>query len=261
MTKVQLHSKRIFPKTADEVYKDFYGKITRSIKKNTTISKDEFCGKYYYLSRIYEKENQTDKFTRLSKGLMELLVSKNLDDMAGIVCSLLIKLNSNNPNVAEDLALRGIAIARRKHDPVHIASKACSLNEILRKKEPGSERHVKYLRIENKALKDVCRNYEGDASSRFCTVSSKLASLRNYEIKLCNVKIDIATHTLLADYNAALYEYEQAMLLYKKNKALYDSNPKNFTPNFVNALTIAEKRLKGFERRMEKVLQENTLKH
>ena len=82
---------------------------------------------------------------------MEFLVSKNLDDFAGIVCSILLKLNKNTNNlkILEDLAKRGMAIARRTQDVVHIAARAGDINAVLRQKNPGSELHLKYLQIQH----------------------------------------------------------------------------------------------------------------
>ena len=105
---------------------------------------------------------------------------------------------------------------------------------------------MKYLRIENKALKDVCRNYEGDAGARFKTIKRELAPLARYELRLCNVKLDIATYTVLKDRQSAMYEYEQAKLLYDKNK---DSCSTDLAAAVEGVLS----RIRGFERRINKI--------
>ena len=105
MTKV-LNVSRVVPKTAKQTYKTFYGSVVRNINKGNTIDKNVICGRYCNLSRMFKKEGKLSEFTGLSKGLMELLVSNNLNDIAGMICSILIKLNANNPEIAEDLAIK-----------------------------------------------------------------------------------------------------------------------------------------------------------
>ena len=242
MAKIRLNNRNTSPRVSNVVYNKFYKNLTRSINANKVVQRDEFSAKFHSLSDHFEKEKKTDEFTKLSKGLMSFLVHKKMDDLAGIVCSVLIKINEDNPDIAEDLAIRGIAIARRMHDPIHIASRACSLNKILRFREPGSERHIKYLRIENKALKDICKNYDNDVTNRFKTISSKPAPLINYEVKLCGVKLDIATYTLLKDRQSSLYEYEQAANLLRKFRNEYSKNKEIYSDNIQQAIDKLEKR-------------------
>ena len=227
-------------------YNAFYDKITRLVTQNRGINMDLFCKSYGKLANTFNEEKRIPEFTKLSKKLMEFLISKDINHIAGIICSVLMKLNKDNANskLIEDLATRGLAIAKRTKDVVHIAARANDLNYILRHKNPGSEKHLKCLQIQNEALKDICKNYDGDLVNRHQTINRELAPLENYEIRLIHVKLDIAQYTLLKNPKYAIYEFEEAKALFEKNKTKY-------APRI---LEIAEKRIKGFEEKIERLI-------
>lgn len=212
-------------------YDNFYSKITDIVKKKGILDEDKTRNWFYKLACEFEEEGNIDEFTKLTKGLIEFLVSKKLDNMAGIICSILVKLNRNNQNLKnmEDIAVRGIAIAKRSNDYVHTAARANDINIALRLKEPGSDKHVKYLKIQNEAIEYICRNYNEDIIQHCKTNTGELAPLENYECSLFYVKLDIAAFALLKEPKYAKTEFEKA-------KKMYEQIKYKFTPEICEKL-------------------------
>lgn len=209
--------------TTIQAYRSFSNELTNIVNKKHSLNINKYYGRFYELARAFNKEDGIREFTKLSRSLMEFLVSKDCDNMAGIICSILIRFNkeTNNSKNVEDLALRGIAIARRSNDVVHIAARANDMNVVLRQKEPGSDRHIKYLKVQNQALEDLCRDYNKDVVKKCSTNSKELAPLENYEGSLCYVKLDIATYDLLKEPGYAKSELEKAKKIYARIRNFY----------------------------------------
>lgn len=243
MTKVSFQN--LIKTNSLEAYKTFSNRITQLVNHNRGINMDVFCRNYGSLANTFSSEERIPEFTKLSKTLMEFLVSKNFDTIASIICSALVKLNdrAENSKIVEDLAVRGMAIAKRNQDIVHIAARANDINRILRFKNPGSKKHLKYLQIQNEALKEICRNYDSDRIQHYKMTNIDLAPIENYEMRLFHVKLDIATYTFFKDPKYAIYEYEEAKVLYEKNKDKYSEE----------MVSIAEKRIKTIEEKIKKL--------
>lgn len=199
-------------------YDRFYQTVTRAVKKEEEIDSSNFYAGFRTFAEVYKKRANPDELVKLSGNLVAYLVNKGQEELASIAYSVLIKLNKNNPKAVEDLALKGLAIAKRTKDPIHIFSRARNLAELYEKTNPGCEAHVKYLRVANKALKDVCRNYYTTAESRFRKISRDLKPLENYEFLLCATKLDIAKYTYKQDLCNARNELILAKELLEKNK-------------------------------------------
>lgn len=209
--------------TPTEVYETFYNKLINTVNNNYALDVNKSCDWFYKIAYRFDKEKAIDEFTKLSKGLIEFLVSNKLDNMAGMICSILIKFNRNNQNWKNvvDLSIRGVAIAKRANDVVHVAARAYDLNKILKVNEPGSDRHLKYLKMQNEALEDICRNYDTEFIQHCRTNPKELAPIENYEEALFNAKFDIAIFALLKEPKYAREQFEKAKKIYEKIKVKY----------------------------------------
>ena len=208
----------IIRKNPLSAYKIFNNNVRRFVGEKQAIDSSSFIGNFVEITDSFESMKKTDEINRISRSLIEFLVNQKQGELASIAYSVLIKLNKNNPKVLETLATNALAIAKRSHDPVHIAARAFNLSKLYEKTERGSEKHVKYLRIANSALKDICKNYSKSMDTRYHKVSRGLKPVENYEIKLCETKIWLAQYTRFNEPDNARYELGQAKLLLKKNK-------------------------------------------
>ena len=199
-------------------YKKFYKTVTNAVNRSQGISNHSFYAGFKTFAEVYEEKEKPGELIKLSRNLIEYLVNKEQEGLAGIAYSILIKLNEKDPKTVEELALNGLAIAKRAKDPVHMFARARDLVELYEKTNPGSDTHIKYLRVANKALKDLCQNYSTTAKSRFHKISRDLKPLENYELLLCSTKLDIVKYTYKQDYHNAKYELESAKELLNKNK-------------------------------------------
>ena len=205
-------------KNPKKAYQNFYSTVTNAVKRKQSINDSHFYAEFKTFADVYEKQAKTEELTTMSRSLIEYFVSQGQNNLAGIAYSILIKLNYKNPQVVETLALNGLAIAKRANDPVHIASRARDLVDLYERTNRGSDEHIKYLRLANKALTDVCKNYSTSVNSRFNSISRTLKPLENYELMLCTTKLDIVKYTYKQDIFNAKGELEKAKALYEKNK-------------------------------------------
>ena len=217
MVKVTYNPKFIH-KNPVKAYGEFRQKIVTNVNKQQQISCDSFYAEFKTFTEAFEQNKKTQELNTISRSLIEFLVNKNQDHLAGIAYSVLIKMNEKNPKVVEELALKALAIATRFNDPVHKMARANDLVDIYSKSDRGGERHIKYLRIANRALMDICKNYDKSIEPRFKSISRKLAPLEKYELLLCDTKLKIAKYTAHNELSNAKYELEEAKKLFEKNK-------------------------------------------
>ena len=217
MPKIQFNPKFIY-KNPHKAYGEFKQAVVTNINKSQQINCDSFYAEFKTFADAFGKRKKIQELNAISRSLIEFLVNKNQDHLASIAYSALIKMNENNPKAVEELALKALAIATRFNDPVHKMARANDLINIYSKSERGSDRHVKYLRIANRALMDICKNYDRTIKLRFRSISRDVKPLENYELLLCDTKLKIAKYTAENELSNAKYELEEAKKLYEKNK-------------------------------------------
>lgn len=155
-----------------------------------TLSSDlHIIGKQCNTTQL--KDFLTNTFIKIA----ERMSDANQDNLAGIIYSYLVKINTDNFPVQEAVALKALKIAQKQKDSVHIASRANELADIY--KFISKENYLKYLKVKRNALKDVCTNYE-TAGNRFRTISREYNSKDVYVLTLIRTEIDIAK-TLMHD--------------------------------------------------------------
>ena len=159
MPKITYNPKFIH-KNPVKAYGEFRQKVVTNVTNQQPINCDTFYAEFKAFTVAFGQNKKTQELNIISRSLIEFLVNKKQDNLAGIAYSVLIKMNEKNPKAVEELALKALAIATRFNDPVHKMARANDLANIYSKSERGSERHVKYLRIANRALMDICKNYE-----------------------------------------------------------------------------------------------------
>lgn len=215
------------PAAAFDVFKS---KITRNLNNKEEIPQKAFYAELGTIGDAFVAQNNLQTMNNKSNQFAEFLVSKGCNNLAGIVYSFLIKINKNNPEEVEKLATKALAIAKRHHDPVHIMARANDLRNIYKKTEPGSDRLLKILYTEKRALVDICNNYNG-SKNRFHTGETEMKPVEKYEILLGMVKLDIAQIIKKQNRTEALTEITEAYELLKKH------NIKKFLSDAKNLLT------------------------
>ena len=204
-------------KNSKNAFDIFEKKVTKIISNKGDVDYNSFSGKLnYFLS----KYTNTDEVNKMNKNLVkfaEKLINLGKDSLAEIIYSFLIKANSNNPELVERFAINGLAIAKRFNDPVHIMARCENLRRIYSVTEPGSEKLLKVLYEEKRALNYISKNYQG-AQNRFKTLKSEMKPPENYQIMLGAIKIQIAKIIKNSKPNEAINELKEAKELLGKNK-------------------------------------------
>lgn len=173
-------------------FDNFTSIITKHAKKNRRIEEAEFKYNIQEFGDQFVSAKALPKFNKAANKLAETLVGLDNDRLAGIIYSTLIKLNrGTDAKFVEDIATKALAIARRKHDIVHIAARANDLKEIYKLSEYGSDRHLKILKEEKRALNDICQNYKS-AKKRFETITRQMRPVEKYQEMLAAIRLEIA---------------------------------------------------------------------
>ena len=176
------------PKAAFEI---FAQKIKGSNKKKDNIDVQAFSNELHTIGDIFEKQNNKEHMTKVSRNFAQQLVSLKENNLAGIIYSFLIKFNAGNDKLVKELATNALAIAKRFNDPVHIMSRSRNLADIYHKTEPGSQNHLKMLYEEKRAIRDVIKSYD-KLGNRYKTIKTGLKPIENYEQMLSIVLVSIA---------------------------------------------------------------------
>lgn len=212
-----MNNVRLKSSTSYKLYEKFTSGIKKDISANRPINYKSFSCRLNDVSKAFEQQNNKADFNRIMSRFAEFLVSKDNKSLAGIVYSLLIKLNQNNPKILEELATKALKIAKQQHDPVHTMARANDLKRIYKITQPESDKHIKILYDIKRSLTDICTNYD-KAKSRYKSVRAKLKPVEQYEIMLGSIKLEIGKALLNKDKKLAIEELQSAYEIFSRYK-------------------------------------------
>lgn len=190
----------------------FESQVTKILTQKGKVDPSSFFAELNGISKKFLANNQLDRINKNNIKFAEKLVGLGDGRLAAIIYSLLIKLNSNNIELVERLATNGLAIARRFHDPVHIMARCEDLRKIYNETCPQSEKMLKILYEEKRALNSICKNYKG-AQNRFQTISKEMKPIENYQIMQGAIQIQIAKILKSTNPKEAIKELESAYVM------------------------------------------------
>ena len=169
----------------------------------------------YLVGDSFVNQNAKEQMNKKSTWFAESLVSQKANDLAGIIYSILVKLNYDNPSLREKFATNALAIATRVKDPIHIMARANDLKEIYKITAKGSDKHIKVLYQEKRALNDIINNYD-KLKQEHRTVSRDLSPIDGYKKKLGAIKFEIGSLLLNKEPILAKNELEGAREIYSQ---------------------------------------------
>ena len=197
-------------KNPQRAFDKFSSMVLNAAKREQEIDADSYFGTAKALSDEFINQNKSDILVNNIKKLAEKLTSMNSQDYASILYGVILKvLRDTNPKLVEPMARNALAIAERRHDPVHIMARGNDLAIIYKRTENGSENHLKALYTTKRALKDICTNYEG-AQKRYKSGKREMKPLDNYKFMLAEKKYEIAKILINSNPNQAKIELEEA---------------------------------------------------
>lgn len=206
----QMFSSRII--SSQKRMDDFTHGVLNSVKKNRVINQDTFAEELRTIGESFRGQNQENLMNKGAKRLAETLVSLKQGQLAGMVYSFLIKYNKGNTKVIEEFATNALAIAKRVDDPIHVMARANDLKEIYKIRAPRSEKHIKVLYEEKRALVRIINDY--DALNK--RVSRRdMKPKEGYTEKLAAVKMEIGQVLFEKDNKLARKELQEALEMYK----------------------------------------------
>ncbi|MDE6137836.1 MAG: hypothetical protein K2F57_00030 [Candidatus Gastranaerophilales bacterium] len=190
--------------------------VTKILQNKGPVNPTIFSSELHSIGDAFVKRNELECLNKHSKRMAENLVKLGDLNLAGIVYSLLIRLNPKNTTIVEQAATNALAIAKRFNDPIHIMARANDLKEIYKISQPGSSKHLKALQTEKKALNEICNNYEG-VKKRYRTLSRKMRPVEAYELKLAAIRFEIAEIIAKENKTAAIEELLAAKTILEKS--------------------------------------------
>lgn len=165
--------------------------------------KDEFVNKKH-----------TDAQIKRVMLFAERLVGYGYEDFAGVVYSFLLKI-TNNLKLAEEIALKELALAKRTRDPIHICARISDIEKIYKIKAPNSPEHIKWIRENKKYLNKLVKHYDY-AKKNYRTMIKKARPKEYYEKALANSHLNLAKMISKQYPKEALNEIKEAQEILQK---------------------------------------------
>lgn len=190
--------------------------ITKKLSKNERIDIKSFSNELHEIGNVFVSRSELECLNKHGKRFAETLVNLGENNLAGIIYSLLIRLNPKHSTIVEQIATNALAIAKRFNDPVHIMARANDLKEIYKISQPGSRKHLQILQTEKKALNEICNNYEG-VQKRYKSLRREMRPVSSYELKLAAIKFEIAEILQKENTTAAIKELEETLEILSKH--------------------------------------------
>lgn len=191
-------------------------KITQKLSKNENVNIKAFSNELHEIGDAFVRRSEIESLNKHGKRLAETFVSLGRNELAGIVYSLIIRVNPKQAKIVEQAATNALAIAKRYNDPVHIMARANDLKEIYKISQPGSKNHLNALQTEKRALSEICTNYSG-VEKRFKSITRKMRPVESYELKLAAIRFEIAEILQKENPAAAIEELIEARKILKKH--------------------------------------------
>ena len=201
---------------AKQKFETFSYNTLQRTKEKKVINPLVFSNQLREMGDYFVNKEQKEDLNKYSRRFAETLVSQKSLELAGRVYSFLIKFNKGNRKAVEEFATNALIIAKRLHDPVHIMARANDLKEIYKYTKPASDKHMKVLYDEKRALSDIIKNYSG-AQKRNVSIAREMRPVESYEEKLAAIKVEIAEMLIKReDFPNAIIELKEALIMYKK---------------------------------------------
>ncbi len=189
---------------------------TERLQTNRSVDIKAFSRELHDIGEAFVYRSEVECLNKHGKRFAEMLVALGDSNLAGIVYSLIIRLNPKQVTIVDQVATKALAIAKRFHDPVHIMARANDLKEIYKISKPGGEDHLRRLQTEKRALNDICTNYEG-VKKRYKSLRHEMKPVGSYELKLAAIRFEIAEILKNTNKNEAIKELLEAQKLLEKH--------------------------------------------
>lgn len=198
-----------------KVFKSLSKNVRSTVKHGYEVDKNAFAQSIRVVGDSFEYQGQKHIMNYKGAQLAEKLVYNQQLDLASIIYGVLIKNNEHNPVLLEEFAKRGLALARKTNDPIHIMARLDDLNHLYRKTEYGSKKHFKILSEEKNVLLEIVKHYD-KAVQRYNTISRPPLTKNHYEFMLCGIRMEIAKIIMEKNPFIAITELEAAQNLMRK---------------------------------------------
>ena len=193
----------------------FKQNVHNAIQQGKDIDYRSFYNSLISFGDRFELQEQRHIMNCSIANFAENLASQKQYDLASIIYGILIKSNWNNSYLLEQFGLKGLAIAKKLNDPIHIMARADNLNQLYRATEYGSKKHLQALVEEEKALKTIVSNYDL-ARKNYKTIFREPLPFEHYEFMLCGIKMEIAKINIDSNPLLAINKLEEAQDIISK---------------------------------------------
>ena len=155
-----IFNSKIIKSNPIQAYDNYAQNVIKILRANSVVDSSSFSAGLHTIGEAFVAQNAKEQMNKKSKWLAETLVSLKQENLAGMIYSFIVKWNYDNPNLRELFATNALAIATRLKDCIHIMARANDLKEIYKLTARGSDKHIKVLYQEKRALSDIINNYE-----------------------------------------------------------------------------------------------------
>jgi len=164
------------------------------IDNHRQISPRVLCSEFCKIQKSFLDGTNTDEFCKEADNLVDNLIEKQNNELAGVVVSFLCKITEFIPNLLENFAAKGYALAKENDDVVHMTARLNELRKIYMGKPDKLYKYIQVLYKQEGCLEELTKNYE-HAKMNYKTASREIAPKRRYEVMLAYVRTEIGKLT------------------------------------------------------------------
>lgn len=191
-----------------------FGQFSEFVLKNQKqISPRVFSQEFGRIQRDFVLAKQRELFCQEADKLATRLVAEENGDFAGIIYSALTKLTEFFPRELEIYAKKGLAVAERNGDYVHMMARLNNLRKVYIDKPDRLYDYIQTLFAQEKCLRKLTRSYESTADT-YKTVTRRAASKEDYEKMLAYVQTEIGKLTWKRHPNDAMRKLVNAQRIF-----------------------------------------------
>ncbi len=193
-----------------------FNKFTHFVSENgRNISPKQFSQEFGKIQKDFLTAKQRELFCQEADKFATELVAKENGDFAGIIYSALTKLTEFFPKELEIYAKKGLAVAEKNGDYVHMMARLNNLRKVYIDKPDKLYHYIQTLYAQEKCLRKLSSKYT-TVTETYRSVIRKPASKEDYEKMLAYVQTEIGKLTWKKHPNDAMKKLTNAYNIFLK---------------------------------------------
>lgn len=188
--------------------------VTEKVASTPNYPRDKFYRTIQNRVSEYQQLGCLEIVSEKLSDIANMFIQCGNADFAGIICSMLVKLEQLPFEMREKYILQAIDVAKRQNDTIHLVSR---LEDLHREYVNIGDKNktLKILIKEENTLKEIVGDFE-TAQKNFKTLFYKNENVENFENLLATIQVDIAKIIISKKPKKAIQKLKSAMRIFEK---------------------------------------------